>query len=606
MNRTWRIWLGFSGSLALVAGAVGWLSLRAINVERAEQAGRQQAKLEENVRLALWRMDSALSVFLAQENARPFEAYTGRAMFQQSHPRSAAAAERVSPLTKLPFQVGPTGAFTSPGVTAGRDATDADEEEPDADRRESVDALHGKTTVDRLLELQRLTSYQQLLAALSAPDSAIDSAPMASYGPIAFQANVDPGLRNMRPGNRDADEFRNRSQVLSQNSILSNNIGNGVAVTMTDDDGSAVNPTWRNRQSSRPIVGILAPVVIEREIILARQARFGGQTVVQGTWIEWSALRGDLQSQIADLLPAAQLEIIPPDPVLADEGRRLALLPLRIDPGPPEADQSRPYTPVRLALIAAWSAMALAGVAVGTLLAGVVALSERRADFVSAVTHELRTPLTTFRMYAEMLSSGMVPDEARRREYLDTLRIEADRLTHLVENVLAYARLERGGLGNRIRPVTGGELLATATQRLADRAAQAEFRLETDVDSLAATAVVRADPSAVEQILFNLFDNACKYAGSGCERLVRLETAVADETFVIRVVDRGPGFSSEQRRRLFQPFRKSADNAASTGPGVGLGLSLSRRLARDMGGELQLDSATGTGATLVLTLKLAK
>ena len=76
-------------------------------------------------------------------------------------------------------------------------------------------------------------------------------------------------------------------------------------------------------------------------------------------------------------------------------------------------------------------------------------LSERRGAFVSAVTHELRTPLTTLRMYTEMLADGMVPDEPRRRSYLQTLRAEADRLGHLVENVLAYSRLERNRRGLR-------------------------------------------------------------------------------------------------------------------------------------------------------------
>ena len=79
------------------------------------------------------------------------------------------------------------------------------------------------------------------------------------------------------------------------------------------------------------------------------------------------------------------------------------------------------------------------------LLLGALSLGKRRADFVSAVTHELRTPLTTFRMYAEMLADDMVPDPDQRREYLSTLLVESNRLRHLVENVLTYARLEARG-----------------------------------------------------------------------------------------------------------------------------------------------------------------
>jgi signal transduction histidine kinase len=126
------------------------------------------------------------------------------------------------------------------------------------------------------------------------------------------------------------------------------------------------------------------------------------------------------------------------------------------------------------ALWMGWGALALAACAAAALLAGVIALSERRASFVSSVTHELRTPLTTFRMYAEMLARGMVPNEARRQEYLHTLEREADRLTHLVENVLSYARLERGRRPQIGDCVTPASLLARIGPRLEQRAAQVD------------------------------------------------------------------------------------------------------------------------------------
>src|SRR5439155_15089133 len=131
--------------------------------------------------------------------------------------------------------------------------------------------------------------------------------------------------------------------------------------------------------------------------------------------------------------------------------------PVKLNPGETiPLDAAEGLTPVRVSLSIAWLCALLAAGAVAALLLGAVRLSERRGAFVSAVTHELRTPLTTFRMYAEMLAGGMVPDEARRRHYLETLRIEADRLSHLVENVLSYARLERGVSRSRLEPVGVG------------------------------------------------------------------------------------------------------------------------------------------------------
>jgi signal transduction histidine kinase len=281
----------------------------------------------------------------------------------------------------------------------------------------------------------------------------------------------------------------------------------------------------------------------------------------------------------------------------------MAVLPVKLIAGEVPALIVTGRTPVRLALWVTWCSLALAAVAVALLLQGVLALSERRAAFVSAVTHELRTPLTTFRMYVDMLAEGMVRDEQTRGDYLETLRREADRLTHLVENVLAYARLERGGPGARIGPVRVAELLSHAGDRLASRAAQANFSLQINAPPDVLDSEVVADPAAVEQILFNLVDNACKYARIADNRVIELQIVRHKDQVLLKLHDHGPGVADRERKRLFQPFRKSARDAADSAPGVGLGLTLSRRLARDMGGELSLDNNTDDGACFVLVLR---
>jgi signal transduction histidine kinase len=243
---------------------------------------------------------------------------------------------------------------------------------------------------------------------------------------------------------------------------------------------------------------------------------------------------------------------------------------------------------------------------VAALLWGVVRLSERRAAFVSAVTHELRTPLTTFRLYAEMLAEGMVPDSQRRQEYLLSLRREADRLAHLVENVLSYARLERGRRGGAVGPIALGELVDRAEQRLAAHAEQSGMTLVVEGRESAAGAVVLANPSAVEQVLLNLVDNACKYAAAATDRRIHvaLRCGAGEAALVVR--DHGAGVPLSARRRIFRSFSKSARDAAETAPGIGLGLTLSRRLARDMGGDLQLDLNVADGACFVFGLRRPK
>ena len=176
-------------------------------------------------------------------------------------------------------------------------------------------------------------------------------------------------------------------------------------------------------------------------------SKSGEQIVVQGCWLDWDALQQRLKAEVADLLPQVELTPARLDSLNGSE-RLLATIPVQLLVPTPDA-QPAAWSPIRVSLLVAWSCLLFTALAAGVTLQSVLTLSERRGAFVSAVTHELRTPLTTFRMYAEMLAAGMVPDAQQRQRYLETLRSEADRLSHLVENVLQYARLERGRPGGR-------------------------------------------------------------------------------------------------------------------------------------------------------------
>ena len=262
--------------------------------------------------------------------------------------------------------------------------------------------------------------------------------------------------------------------------------------------------------------------------------------------------------------------------------------------------EPRDWTPVRLSVAAAWLAAVLGLVGVGSLLKASVTLSQRRADFVSAVTHELRTPLTTFRLYTDLLLDGAVPAE-ERPSYLATLKGEADRLGHLVENVLSFSRLERRRTEMRIESVTVEDLLARVVPRLQERAAQAGLELRVEEASSAAERV-RGDLASIEQILLNLVDNAAKYACNAARPTLELSTALQGRHAIIRLHDHGPGIDPGERRRIFRPFHRSAAKAAGSAPGVGLGLALSRRLARRMGGDLRL-AGSEEGASFELWLR---
>ena len=365
------------------------------------------------------------------------------------------------------------------------------------------------------------------------------------------------------------------------------------------------------------------PVVVQGELkalwngsalVLARTVSAGGRRYVQGCWLDWPGVRKWLLASAEDLLPKAELVAASGDGA-GHGARMLANLPVRLVPGAVADTDGLPPSPLWLSLAIAWVCVVLAAAVAARVLQRAISLSERRGAFVSAVTHEMRTPLTTFRMYTEMLAEGMVADEQRRRKYLDVLLTEADRLSHLVENVLGYARLEGPRSAARAETITLGELLEKVSPRLSRRAALAGMQLVVEPPTVVAAEdaanhgtrtapAVRADLSAVEQILMNLVDNACKYAVGATDKRIHLSAGTNGGGPFIATRDHGPGIPPAKAGQLFLPFRKSAHQAAESAPGIGLGLALSRRLARNMGGDLSLESCEW-GACFVLSLPTA-
>lgn len=551
MKRLRGVWLLFFLGVALVVAAMTWASRTVWELERAERRAKAQAVQDENVRLALWRSDSALTPLLAIEANRLAAHLT---VARRGQPVANAVDNSPSDDSAwrlLDFQFHAAGARTVLPVAATADAP----------RRPSVQL--GVPQIHE--ELQRVL-------------------PPLVESPLP-QANPQPELPTQQAqtasNERTEAEFGRRSQAVAQNRL---------AMLQNQETFVPAEPI------STDI--LFEPLWIGEQLFLARRAGHAGRESIQGCLLDWPFLRQSLLRDIKDLLPQAQLEAAPNG--RSDDAYRLAALPVRLLPGPlPEASNSD-WGPAMWSLVAAWAALGLAAAAVAALLVGVVRLSERRATFVSAVTHELRTPLTTFQLYSEMLAAGMVP-ESERPHYLQTLQQEAERLTHLVENVLAYARLERGRTSAR-EEATAATFLEPFLPRLAAVAARTGMELVVEIPASALASRLSVNRSSLEQILLNLVDNAAKYAAAASDKRIHLTATVTGDAWELRVWDHGPGLAAARRPRWFRPFSRSAQEAAGSAPGVGLGLALSRRLARDMGGRLTLDSQVAEGACFVLQL----
>ncbi len=251
-------------------------------------------------------------------------------------------------------------------------------------------------------------------------------------------------------------------------------------------------------------------------------------------------------------------------------------------------------------LVAIFVAAILAG---GSLLLWQARRSEAEAaqktSFVANVSHEFKTPLTTIRLYAELLEQGRVRDAGQGSEYLRTIGRETQRLARLVNNALDFSRLEQGKKKYVREAVDLREELGRLLDTHAPRVAEAGLELRRNLP--AAPLPLATDRDAVEQIVLNLIDNACKYASAGGEITVALAERAAGGAEV-RVGDRGPGVIPGQRERIFEKFHRVDDALTAEKTGAGLGLSIARQLARGLGGELRYAPRDGGGAEFILEL----
>jgi signal transduction histidine kinase len=237
------------------------------------------------------------------------------------------------------------------------------------------------------------------------------------------------------------------------------------------------------------------------------------------------------------------------------------------------------------------------------MVAVTVRFAERRNNFVAAVSHELKTPLTAIRMYGEMLRDGMVVDEDKRREYYGTITAESERLTRLINNVLEFSRLEQGTRQTSLVVGPIGPIVREAAAILAPHAREIGFRIEVEVAP--DLPPVRLDRDAVLQVVFNLVDNALKYARDAGDRVIAIRCLREGDAIAVAVSDRGPGVSARHLAKIFEPFYRGEDELTRTAKGTGIGLSLVRGLAETMGAAVNGRNLAGGGFEVVMRFRPA-
>jgi two-component system phosphate regulon sensor histidine kinase PhoR len=221
-------------------------------------------------------------------------------------------------------------------------------------------------------------------------------------------------------------------------------------------------------------------------------------------------------------------------------------------------------------------------------------LETMRRDFVTNVSHELRTPVAVILANSETLLSDDLSDPARARRFIEALNRNADRISRLIADLLDISRLEAGRFALDLEPVSLFGVALHVVDSLEDKLGARAQTVDVDVDI---DLLVLADSKAVDQILFNLLDNAIKYAGDGGALTVRASAeASTPDAIRVEVCDDGPGLPPEHRQRIFERFYRVDDGRSRDVGGTGLGLSIVKHLTGAMNGRVGVRPNTPSGS----------
>lgn len=589
----------------LVLGGMGWASaatfkLAKHNIEKEELR---------SVLLAVSEMDSYMRAILRSEKQRPFTDYFCHHTvdFQQvlnetREPVDASWVVAESPLKKygppyawidVNFQISDNGEWSSPQLGVVRPRVEPNWE---TERERRAANIMGW--------FRLVMSYSDLKHEVESAANRRDALHVgrrSEPGRIVMGGELktspeDDGKR----GPRGSDfERRTKSNIAAQQKLSRS--PQQCAHVIEPETDSYGRTSFRMRDeaqfvcadpsmlgiSSEPMEVFWLPPFTndERKLAFVRKGYDEGHEVLQGFIGDWQLLR----TELLDLFPKSDLNLEPThgshDPETADS--TLSSIPARlVVPEPPGGIAAAAWGTISGQLYLTWTITAAVLLLAGWGVHNLVALTNRRMQFAYAVTHELRTPLTTFRLYADMLSGGLVPDDAKQ-SYLDTLNAESLRLSTLVESILEYARLENHKV--RLDPVEtdGASLLSKIAEGVQEMCIRHGVEAKTE-NEITNGRVFQTDVNLINQVAGVLINNACRHLRNVDHPQVLVRLSSENAELHLDVVDNGPGIDRRDARVVFKPFRRGRAAKATAQGGIGLGLALAREWAKLLGGRLDL------------------
>ncbi len=227
-------------------------------------------------------------------------------------------------------------------------------------------------------------------------------------------------------------------------------------------------------------------------------------------------------------------------------------------------------------------------------------VSRIRSEFVSNVSHELKTPLALIRMFGETLDTGIVTDERKRREFYSIIRKESERLTHLINNLLDFSRMDSGTKEYNFEEADLVEVVRNSLEAYKFHIRDVGFEIENKLSGK--LVMPKIDKDAISQVLLNLLSNAVKYSED--RKYIRVEVRKNSTSALISVTDHGVGIPKEQLKKIFDKFYRVPTPEVKKTRGSGLGLTLTKHIIEAHGGTIEVESEIGKGSTFTIIIPL--
>ncbi len=252
-------------------------------------------------------------------------------------------------------------------------------------------------------------------------------------------------------------------------------------------------------------------------------------------------------------------------------------------------------------LVTGLSALGMIAVLAAAMAAYVgrqIRLTRLKNDLIATVSHELKTPLASMRLLVDTLRDGRCGGKRQVREYFDLIARENERLSRLIDNFLAFSRMERNKRAFDFAPTDVGEVIRAAADAVAERFSTLAAKLTLEVPP--GLPPVHADRDALQTVVLNLLDNAWKYSGD--TKLVAVRARAEGGQVLIEVTDNGVGLSRRSMRRVFDRFYQVDRTLARRAGGCGLGLAIVKFIVDAHGGRVEVRSQLGKGSTFTVRL----